>query len=279
MTRSLSGHFVASVRGRIFLVLREPATYRHNQPSCVLVVPPFGEELNRSRELITDFSVGLLDAGLATAVLDLYGTGDSDGLLDQADWGTWRSDVVTAVDWLAAENLIVVGLLAIRMGCALAAECAKELNLRLRSSVFWEPVPSGRQTIDATLRLRTAASLLEGRQTETVKALRKRLDRGESIEAGGYCLSPNLVRSMDAVELATIDTVPLGPLAWIQLVRNEASVSQCDSVLPDSGEHNPSITPIRIVGAPFWTIAEPTENPELVEASVNWFTSSHDRAT
>jgi hypothetical protein len=52
----LTGHFIAGPKGPIFVLLREPPDASRG---CVIVVPPFAEEMNKCRRMVTEVAVGL----------------------------------------------------------------------------------------------------------------------------------------------------------------------------------------------------------------------------
>ena len=49
--RSVSGQFIDGAKGPIFVLAREPAA---GVRGCVLVVPPFAEEMNKCRRMVTE---------------------------------------------------------------------------------------------------------------------------------------------------------------------------------------------------------------------------------
>ena len=54
------------------------------------MVPPFAEEMNKCRPMVTEVALGLAESGIASIVPDLYGTGDSGGDFSEGDWETWQ---------------------------------------------------------------------------------------------------------------------------------------------------------------------------------------------
>ena len=96
----ISGHFVQSGKGPIFVLRRVPVG---PVAGTVLVVPPFAEEMNKCRRIVTEVALGLADRGVATLVPDLHGTGDSAGDFAEADWATWCGNLADAVEWSEAD--------------------------------------------------------------------------------------------------------------------------------------------------------------------------------
>jgi hypothetical protein len=48
-------------------------------------VPPFAEEMNKSRRMIAEVGRRLEGSGVGMLLVDLFGTGDSEGEFAQAD--------------------------------------------------------------------------------------------------------------------------------------------------------------------------------------------------
>ena len=68
--------FLQGARGRVFAVhfCAAEAPRAH-----ILFLPPFGEEMNRSRRHVAEAASAFAAAGWLVAVPDLFGTGDSAG--------------------------------------------------------------------------------------------------------------------------------------------------------------------------------------------------------
>ncbi|MEX2123354.1 MAG: hydrolase 2, exosortase A system-associated [Woeseia sp.] len=269
MTRSrLEPFFLESSAGRIFLLLRAPAKARR----CVLFVPPFGEEMNKCRRQVTETAKALLAGGYAALVVDLFGTGDSDGEFAEATWSTWKSDIVAAIAWIGANGLSLQALVATRLGCALVAESLRDTGSNVQKTVFWQPVENGRQYMTQFLRFRVAASMMESDGGETVENLKERLDRGETLEIAGYPLTPELWRAVEAVDLAAFIDPCLGQLAIFEVGRareNELSIAG-RRLAVKAQEQGIESTGRRIPGEPFWSTTEIVVNPELTQRTTEY---------
>ena len=129
----LEAAFVDGTRGRLFVVLRGPAT----ATSAVLIVPPFAEEMNKTRRTITEVARALAQRGMASVCVDLFGTGDSEGEFNQTSWEGWIDDLTTVDEWSRREHgLPITGVLATRLGCSLAASYSARRTQPLDRWVF-----------------------------------------------------------------------------------------------------------------------------------------------
>ena len=89
----------------MFLTGRAGALYARYQPprasirhrADVVIVPPFAEEMNKSRRMFALLAERLATLGVGTALIDLYGTGDSEGDFGDARYDVWLDDMTAMV--------------------------------------------------------------------------------------------------------------------------------------------------------------------------------------
>jgi exosortase A-associated hydrolase 2 len=263
----LSAEFIAGGRGRLLAVVRRPSGAAC---SGVLIVPPFAEEMNKSRHLFTEVADALIESGVATVVIDLFGTGDSEGEFADADWSVWKSDLAAAVQWARAQQITITQLLAVRLGCALACEAAHDNGWKLEGAVLWQPQLSGTRALDQFLRLRVAATMMQKDGKETIAGLRARLKAGEAIEVAGYDVTGRLAEQLDRVDLGRTLGANLGAVRWTEVVRS------ADAPPPTAGTAavararagGATVELHTVVGEPFWSSVEIVRNPTLVADAV-----------
>jgi exosortase A-associated hydrolase 2 len=260
----LEARFIDGPRGRIFVIARGAPGQR-----AMLIVPPFAEEMNKSRRMCTELAVALARRGVTTILPDLFGTGDSEGEFAEADWDAWKDDIRLTCVWAGSTGRPVSMLLGIRLGCLLGAEVAAALPERIERTVFWQPVAEGRRVLTQFLRLRVAASLMEDRK-ETAEALRERLRAGESIEIAGYELSSRLARQLDGLKLGDHLDERLGELHWMEVVRDPASglPEGSSQTLAQASARVGTCRSHAVGGDSFWASTEITLSPELLSRTV-----------
>ena len=263
-SRALRAEFLGPPGGRTFVLLRVPQR-PPGAAEAVLLVPPFAEEMNKSRRMMTQLCEALATGGRAAVIADLYGTGDSDGEFEQATWERWVSDIDRAAAWSAAEGYPVTQVVGIRLGCLLAAQVAARFAQPLRTSVFWQPVPAGTRFLEQFLRLRVAASMMEQDRKETVKDLRERLRSGETLEVAGYRLSGALASAVDTLDLAQLAGSAAGAIDWMEVASEAKPPTAPAAAAMDSLRvQGRQVTYHQIVGEPFWTSTEIVSIPQLV---------------
>ena len=271
----LEPFFLNTSRGRIFLLLRAPGEAASVQ-RCVLFVPAFAEEMNKCRRQVTETTNALVANGLSALVVDLYGTGDSEGEFSAATWDGWKSNIDTAMAWAGRAGLPIEGLVATRLGCALAAESLRDTGRNVQRTVFWQPVHIGRQYITQFLRLRVTASMMEGDAKETVDGLKARLNCGERLEVAGYELPPELWRAIENIELSASLSDSLGQLRLVEVGRaRDGELSVVGRRLVDAAqERDIDTSGVHISGEPFWSTTEIVVNPELTELTVQFLSQA-----
>jgi exosortase A-associated hydrolase 2 len=237
---------------------------------CVLVVPPFAEEMNKCRRLVTEVALALADRGIGTVLPDVHGTGDSGGDFADATWQGWQGDIARTVQWSAERGHPVTGALAIRLGCALAAAVMASGGLpSVARSVLWQPVFDGRRFLGQFLRLRIAAKLMTD-QKESLAGLRAQLQAGEVLEIAGYRLSSRLAADLDS--LGPPDALPrgFGEAAWLEVVRESDAKFPVSSqnLIAQTVNRGGQVRDLRIVGEPFWASTEIVVAPEIVSETV-----------
>jgi exosortase A-associated hydrolase 2 len=274
LTYGVTACFLDGPDGRVFVLLRRPAPGTRVR-GCVLVAPPFGDEMNKSRKLLADLGTDLARDGIGMLLVDLFGTGDSEGELKDADWARWKADLRSAAAWSAAQGCVVNGLMGIRLGCALAAETARELS-GIDGTMLWQPVLQGTRLLDQFLRLRVAAAMMENDRRETTADLRQRLASGETVEVAGYELTGRLAAQLDAVALQDHLGPHLGDVGWLEVVRSAeadappAAAKVCEATRAAGAR----ISLQTVVGEPFWSSVEIVTNAALLARSADFFRSA-----
>jgi exosortase A-associated hydrolase 2 len=252
---------------RVFTLLRHPG---RAGASCALLVAPFGEEMNKSRKMLTDVGIELAKRGIGSVLVDPFGTGDSDGDFADADWQRWQADLTRAVAWCAEEGLQVDRLLGVRLGCALGAQVVRDAIAGVARTVFWQPVLEGSRFLDQFLRLRVAASMMEQDRKESTADLRARFARGETIDIAGYAIAPTLAAQLDGVRLNELVGAHLGQVHWIEIVRSADTPppAPATKAIDAARATGMNVTLYPIAGEPFWSSVEIVRIPALIDRTV-----------
>ncbi|TCO80996.1 exosortase A-associated hydrolase 2 [Plasticicumulans lactativorans] len=257
--------FIDAGRKRLFALFLPPSADRPPRGG-VLYVPPFAEEMNKSRAMAVSAARAFAAAGWGVLLPDLFGTGDSEGDFGDARWEGWRGDLTAAAAWLAQRCPGTPVVWGLRLGALLALDAAQRGALDARAFLLWQPTSSGEQALTQFLRLRLAATLRDG-EPETPASLRARLAAGESIEVAGYALNPELATAIDACRAPA---APAMPTAWIEVVAESGrTLSPATRRTLDAwAAAGCSAQASAVVGEAFWGTQEIAAAPALIAPSL-----------
>jgi exosortase A-associated hydrolase 2 len=240
---------------------------RGSQPSeYVLVVPPFAEEMNKCRRMMSLLAHRLAICGFGAVVVDLFGTGDSEGDFLDARYEDWLNDLETCWRWIKTRSAILTTLVGIRFGGRLSIDFAQRCD-DITRVLMWQPVLSGADALSQFLRLRVAANRISrGSGGESVASLRQSLKTGEPVEVAGYELHPALADSIDRLCLTDIELGQSIKLHWITITADTQrnippAVRSALDQLVSTGNFIESTS---LCADPFWNTAEITVSDELI---------------
>lgn len=273
--------FLPGSAGALY-ALYYPAAAQRGRGEAVLFVPPFAEEMNKSRRMVALMARRLQTYGLAALTIDLYGTGDSAGDFAAARWSTWLEDLSAAASWLREQGNARLHVVALRLGALLAnAWIGQSRAPALGQLVLWQPVTHGAAFLTQFLRLRLAARMLDrGAEQESTQALRGRLAAGETIEVAGYALAPALAQAIDGASLEPPAPARVRTASWL-----EVAASAARPLTPASAQAverwrgaGVSLAATTVAGEPFWSTPETTLAPQLLDRTADIFARERNDA-
>lgn len=260
-----SASYVQGRAGARFRLVSEPAegTVR----GTVLWAHAFAEEMNKSRRMCGLMARSLAGNGWRVVQVDLVGCGDSMGELRDATWQDWRDDLRAELD--LADRQLPCWLWAVRAGALFAPELAAQradLNLLL-----WQPALSGAQVLQQFLRLHAGARVIgaaEARDDSPSPA--RLLKAGETVEVGGYEISPALANGLQQAKLDLPDG-HRGRVLWFEVSAQQppAASPLALELLQRLGERGVSVHQESIGGPQFWQTQEIEDNDLLLERSLS----------
>jgi hypothetical protein len=191
----------------------------------VIAAMPLFEEANRTRAFIVTMLRALAERGIASALPDLPGTGESSIPTEEADLADWKSAFSSAVQYICADIRQVHGL-AVRGGTLLDTDAV------LVSRWHFAPLP-GEKLVRDLLRTRLATRD-DRRDASTLDPL------GPPIELTGNRIKPGLLTELQAAQPSAT-----APLRTVRL--------DIDSQVADR----------HVTGTPLWRRSEPENDPAL----------------
>lgn len=256
--------FIDTPQGQLYGVLHMPAD------TCVrsrLYIPPFAEEMNRCRSSVSVMARRLAQQGEAVLLLDLQGTGESHGHLQDVRLNDWLDDIMAAARWLEAESGHAPALWGMRLGATLAAHAANQHPEHFSRLLLWQPVAAGKTFITQYLRLRVAALMARNQPAEDTKGMREALAAGTQLEVAGYLLSGPLVEDLDDLALTACTQLKTQRIDWIEHQNNPEKPLNMQSrkVMDNWRTQGCDIHAAGFTGAQLWQSHEIVQVPELIE--------------
>lgn len=260
---------MASAFGRLFAVYHEPkevAGLRGN----VLIVPPFNEEMNRCRSMVTLLAQEYARIGVGTLVLDLYGTGESDGTYGDARWSIWLDNVRQAINWLQGKPGGCLAVQGIRLGVPLALE-AVATGGEVPAVIAWQPVVDGKMYFTQFLRIRLAANMdRQDIPKETTGGMRSQLAEGQGVEVAGYEVHPELAAAIERINLKSYQSAYKMDVLWFEKATGETPELPENSRALIEGWRAAGVTVDgeAFEGPAFWALHDRFLAPDLLQKTV-----------
>lgn len=268
MDSAVSAFFLAAApgaEGKRFCIYHPPAGHCRG---AVLFVHPFGEEMNKSRRMVSLQARRLARQGLGTMMLDLHGCGDSAGDLADASWAGWVDDVLAAARWLQ-ERLpgCELWLWGLRAGALLASATLQRLQSPAHL-LLWQPPVAGKALLQQFLRLRMAAQMADGGSKGVTEALRAELAAGRSVKIAGYELPPAVAQGLELAQLHP--PAPEQKMLWLEVSpREPAELSPVSLQRLQSWAGTGRLRAAAVTGPAFWQTTEIEDAPNLLAATTS----------
>lgn len=272
---SLPEPFFLSAGGRsLFAIYHRPASAGEARGN-VLCIAPFNEEMNRCRTMLTRLASALGECGFGTLIVDLYGTGDSEGEYRDARWTLWREDILAAAGWLSGQPGGCSALLGIRLGAMLAADVLQSGRVPCKTLVLWQPVVDGGQHFTQFLRMRIAAQMdRRDLPKETTQSMREKLAAGQAVEISGYEIHPELASAIDKANLADLAPPAGSSVLWLeqapQGVVHPALAPASRKLVHAWSSGGLEVAADLFEGPAFWQQHQRVLAPEAVRKTASW---------
>lgn len=241
-----------------------------NPDEYLLIVPPFAEEMNKCRRMMTLIAHRLAAQNLGILIIDLSGTGESWGDFGDARYDRWLDDLTAAHDWIVAQDARLTSVLGIRFGALPALQFARDCE-SCRTVLLWQPAVSGKIVMSQFLRLRVAANMMtKDGSGENIASLMAAFADGESVEIAGYEVSAELFRSINKLKLTQLAPRDGQHIAWFQVaVMDDSAITPANQRAIDQlTQQGVEIDTRCLRGDAFWSATEITTCDALLDATV-----------
>lgn len=257
--------------GRRLFAVHFPAVGERR--GAVLLLPPWGEEMHKSRHVLSRTARGMAQRGFDVLMFDLFGTGDSEGDFGDTSWALWLGDCRCARHWLEDNFDSPLYVWSLRAGSLLLPAV---LSIGpVAGALLWQPVTAGKTILTQLLRLKLASGLEAGTSTGLNTApLLEALRRHESIEIAGYMHAPELLLPLDELVLK-LNVEDVGQLLWLELgARVPPEVLPATRRVTDQWKAaGVNLTVEALHGPGFWQSVELESCPALEARSLAWLES------
>lgn len=231
----------------------------------ILYLPPFAEEMHKSRRMAALQARQFAQAGYAVLQFDLLGCGDSSGEFAEANWRLWMECAKAAHTWLSQQLHSTIYLWGLRLGAIMATELSSQVT-NIGGLILWQPVTNGETFLNQFLRIKVASEMLAPTQEKSgTKELLNLLESGQSVEIGGYMLAPELAMQLKELRLGQL-SLTSSPIVWL-----ESSPTESQSLPPASSRlienwiaNGMDVRGKMVLGDNFWSSQEILESPNLL---------------
>ncbi|MGI5310477.1 glycosyl transferase [Rheinheimera sp. WS51] len=259
--------FCAMPSGLNFLSVTKAKTATH----AVVILPPFAEEMNKSRHIIKQCTTQLAEHNYYSFMLDNYGTGDSEGDLDTATIELWRIDLAILMQKIADWGFQSVSFIAIRFGALQLFDLLNlhSLPLPIKHLVLWQPMFDASRFWQQFCRIKVAEAMASGEKTSQ-KQLEQQLEQGQIVEIAGYPINSSFVQSILQMESTFPAVLNNSLLSWFEL-------SKLDNIALPVQKMRDSLTEKcllhfnQIKAEAFWQTSELAEANKLIALTINQF--------
>lgn len=257
--------FLDTPRGRRFCLATRP---RGAPLGGLLYLPPFAEELNKTRRMAALGAQAFAARGWLVLQPDLLGCGDSEGDFGDAGWQDWLDDIDHAHDWLRRHaGPVPLALWSLRAGSLLATDWLSSRGGSL-PLLLWQPVLSGKQHLTQFLRLAAASEMLADADARAAVArVRAALQDGETVEIAGYRLSARLAAGLDAAAFGLPEDYA-APLVALETGGGGGLSPALAAALERLRNAGREVRAEAVRGPAFWQTVEIETAAALIEASV-----------
>lgn len=265
--------FWPGCQGNNFLLVQHAANSLppDNVTNAVVVLPPFAEEMNKCRHLLTQLMRQLAAAEYDCFLPDHYGTGDSEGDLDSTTVDIWRSDLYQLLQLIAKQGYSSVSFVAVRFGTLQLFDLLQRhsLPLPLKHLVLWQPMFDVAKFWQQFLRIKVAESITLATPL-TQAQLEQQLQQGHGFDVAGYPVSPAFFLSVMQMQYQFPPTLQQQTVHWCDTSDNGklslATQRKIEQLSPYC-----QLNVCSVPSAPYWQATELVPAAELIRQTVTLF--------
>ncbi|MCV2886027.1 alpha/beta hydrolase [Aestuariibacter sp. AA17] len=263
--------FITLPSGNLYTVSFVPEGKTPN--NIVIFVPPFAEEMNKSRKMMALMGNALASSGDLCVLFDYLGTGDSEGDFSDASWQIWQKNLSDVVEHICADYpstaLHFIGLRtgALVLNAYLNEQPKAGTVQNIKSLHYWNPTFKGSLFVTQFLRLKLAGEMMRGEgEKVTAKQLRAQLTQQDSLEVAGYTVRDELISGLESSSMVLPEELYDCPLFIYEVNGKGEQVSPATANgCAKAFEHHSMKQLMPVAGAAFWSTQEIAIVPDLID--------------
>ena len=275
-----SQYIQSKQNSHIFLAHYLPADQKadSNNSRVVILVPPFAEEMNRSKRMYVLCARLLANSGIHALCFDFSGTGDSSGEWGEFSYDDWVSDLKVVYDY-AKSIASEVNFVALRFGALILADAAKDDRVSANKCIFWDPIEKGESLTRQLVRMKIAAAMADEAKKITTRDVIDSMNHEGLLESAGYHVSRLMFEDIKSKNL--FDLMPTvadkTDVHWMTLgkhkdtenkwLANSFTYSDFDACANVNRMHMHPVNDVK-----FWMQQEVTISPRLLAVTHEVFT-------
>lgn len=238
---------------------------------AVLLLPPFADEMNKCRHLLNQLMRNIAQLEYDCYLPDHYGTGDSEGDLNQTTTDIWRRDLQQLLLFITRRGYTNISFIALRFGTLQLFDLLAQhtLDMPLHKVVLWQPILDTGKFWQHFVRIKVAQSM-QTRTAQTQASLEQHLAQGSEIEIAGYPVNFAFYNSLLQMQCGLPSKLHQAAMHWF-----DTSVSGTLSVaIKSKAEQWSQYVNLNIValnGEPYWNATELVMAPALLKHTTRLF--------
>lgn len=155
----------------------------------MIFVPPFAEEMNRSKRMYVLCSRLLANAGVHAICFDFAGTGDSSGEWGEYGLTDWKANLTDTYNYVRRFST-KTSFVTLRDSALIAFELIKHANIKIERCVLWDPIDNGEALIRQLIRMKIAAAMASDLKKITSKEVLSGIEQSGFLEVGAIMFVP-----------------------------------------------------------------------------------------
>ncbi len=222
-------HLPSSQNSQIFLAHYAPCEQSEGVGSqqTVIFVPPFAEEMNRSKRMYVLCARLLADAGIHSICFDFAGTGDSSGEWGDYSYQDWKQNLIDVYQF-AKKITPTINLITLRDSALISLDLIKLNEIHIDKCVMWDPIDNGEVLIRQLVRMKIASAMADDLKKITTQEVSESIEKEGYLEVGGYHVSSDLIDCIKSQKISDgfEDALNSAELHWMTTGKSNNSAKQ-----------------------------------------------------